>query len=1033
MVRPSTDSGLTAMSAPRKPSLAPSAATTAATNGAQSTAAASTSMNDPMSRNGTPFASVGDLLWQHGYYSDVTLDFNDQAAMCATLGLEPRLHLHAAVLAQCAFFASQLRSLVTAARAPARGKPVPAARNVVIKMPGRSSALDLQAFYTALRLLYTKRFDDELAAANEDAPDLAVAVLGVCVELEWDEGVHECWQWLAKYCRPVVPRSRPRVGTASSLATAATTVRTEDLASEEEMEEEVDVHDGNSGGGNFSLLEKLATAYPTLRDLYDTEVAAAEEAAGRASTEHHPPGTPQSAHLTLQPDGGEGMESVPDGGSGSNGTSSRRPSADAGSDGANVDVPVPVVPSAEELRGSLILDLGEKDENDPDRTEADLADESDDEEEDRLQARYGDDGVPESARVGSYLNLTTLAQLLLNAAQAYSVISTSDANPTAAGSTLPHDATDDPDLAEYLALDRMVKLELEHNAHDLDTTNHLAVSGEALLGAMDQVLTDVAQLSIQYLRAADPRAPPPTAGTSGEVPLRLLALGRMATYLLKRATEHAILNGHRMLLVLQYVAKFEYLISTIARDSIVAAVPASMRPPGTDTTTHRQQVAHDLLHNLLPTVFVETYAFILELQVPSNTADRYLTSAQATAMAIRVLQLVSHPRWRATLRAYLCTADTPWDAYLALLMDEILDRRDRKELITALILTQRLGAEVARHHYPDLHVARRDRAGWIPRRLRRNTSQNSLRSTSAASTTYAVSGALSSAVVAQHRGSAPPKGASGRVHRRQSTYRKVLLRRHSVLTPDMQRQLEEMLELDAAATAGRRSAEFGLSVPSTPASAVGSSPLGEADKGCDAQVDSGAAAAAAPASASASADQDDKVLGKAKHLQSSFSSDENYVTTESSSDGDELDDHVHQRAPAVVEDLAKTAATVADSPEYARILAESHLTLPDLPTAVAPKATGAATAPEHAPLHEIMAGRATLQRMAQERYLVALAAGATAAVVPRPSAASAVESDGAVPSATAAAAAPSPASSTIGRWRRLRNPLRKSKSRETDA
>ncbi|KAJ3361082.1 hypothetical protein GGF32_007769 [Allomyces javanicus] len=1020
------------MSAPRKPSLAPSAATTAATNGAHSTAtAASTAiMRDPTSRHGAPFASVGDLLWQHGYYSDVTLDFNDQAAMCAALRLEPRLHLHAAVLAQCAFFASQLRSLVAAARAPARGKPVPAARNVVIKMPGRSSALDLQAFYTALRLLYTKRFNAELSAAHEDAPDLAVAVLGVCVELEWDEGVHECWQWLAKYCRPVVPQSRPRVGTASSLATAATTVRTEDLVGEEEEQEEAEV-DANSGGGNFSLLEKLATAYPTLRDLYDTEVAAAEEAAGRASTEHHPPGTPQSAHLTLQPDGGEGVESVPAGRSGSNGSSSRRPSADAASaesDGADVTVPVPAVPSAEELRGSLILDLGEKDENDPDRTEADLDDASDDGDDDHL-ARYGDDGVPESARVGSYLNLTTLAQLLLNAAQAYSVISTTDANPTAAGSTLPHDATEDPDLAEYLALDRMVKLELEHNAHDLDTTNHLAVSGEALLGAMDQVLTDVAQLSIQYLRAADPRAPPPAAGTSGDVPLRLLALGRMATYLLKRSTEHAILNGHRMLLVLQYVAKFEYLISTIAHDSVVAAVPASMRPPGTDVTTHRQQVAHDLLHNLLPTVFVETYAFILELQVPSNTADRYLTSAQATAMAIRVLQLVSHPRWRATLRAYLCTADTPWDAYLALLMDEILDRRDRKELITALILTQRLGAEVARHHYPDLHVARRDRAGWIPRRLRRNSSQNSLRL--GVSTTYAASGALSSAVVAQHRGSAPPKGAGGRVHRRQSTYRKVLLRRHSVLTPDMQRQLEEMLELDAAAAAGRRSAEFGLSVPSTPASAVASSPLGAADNS-DGQADAGAAPAAT-ASSSTNADQDAKVLGKAKHLQSSFSSDENYATTESS-DGDELDDHVHEHAPAIVEDLAKTAATVADSPEYARILAESHLTLPDQPTAVAPKATAAAAAPEHAPLHEIMAGRATLQRMAQERYLVALAAGATAAVVPRPSAASAVEpTDRAVLNATAAAAAPSPASSTIGRWRRLRNPLRKSKSRETDS
>ncbi|KNE73356.1 hypothetical protein AMAG_17507 [Allomyces macrogynus ATCC 38327] len=971
-------------------------------------------MYDPTTRSGAPFASVGDLLWQHGYYSDVTLDFNDQAAMCAALGLEPRLHLHAAVLAQCAFFASQLRSLVAAARAPARGKPAPAARNVVIKMPGRSSALDLQAFYTALRLLYTKRFNAELAAARDDAPDLAVAVLGVCVELEWDEGVHECWQWLAQYCRPAVPRGRPRGGTTSSLATAATTMRTEDLVGEEEVEEEVD---GNSGGGgNFSLLEKLATAYPTLRDLYDTEVAAAEKAAGRASTEHHPPGTPQSAHLTLQPDGGEGVESVPEG-SGSNDTFSRRSSADAAaeSDGIDVAVPAPAVPSAEELRGSLILDLGEKDENDPDRTEADLDDASDDGEDDD-HARYGDDGVPESARVGSYLNLTTLAQLLLNAAQAYSVISTTDANPTAAGSTLPHDATDDPDLAEYLALDRMVKLELEHNAHDLDMNNHLAVSGEALLAAMDQVLTDVAQLSIQYLRGADPRAPPPATGTSGDVPLRLLALGRMATYLLKRATEHAILNGHRMLLVLQYVAKFEYLISTIAHDSVVVATPASMRPPGTDVTTHRQQVAHDLLHNLLPTVFVETYAFILELQVPSNTADRYLTSAQATAMAIRVLQLVSHPRWRTTLRAYLCTADTPWDAYLALLMDEILDRRDRKELITALILTQRLGAEVARHHYPDLHVARRDRAGWIPRRLRRNASQNSFRSTAAASTTFAPSGALSSAVVAQHRGSAPPKGAGGRVHRRQSTYRKVLLRRHSVLTPDMQRQLEEMLELDAGRGRG------------TPVGRVWAVE-GQDDAG--AGTAAAAAFAAAATSASNGADQGVKVLGKAKHLQSSFSSDESYVTTESSSDGDELDDHVHERAPPVVEDLAKTAATVADSPEYARILAESHLTLPDLPTAVAPKAT-AVPAPDHAPLHEIMAGRATLQRMAQERYLVALAAGATAAVVPRPSAVSAVEPERAMLSATVAAA-PSSASSTIGRWRRLRNPLRKSKSRETDS
>ncbi|KAI9183033.1 hypothetical protein H9P43_003949 [Blastocladiella emersonii ATCC 22665] len=910
----------------------------------------------------TPALAIGAMLWRRGYYSDVTLDFGASGTgsePCAALGIPRFLYLHAAVLAQCGFFAAQLAHLVRGASPFAGFGSGAAPRAMTVRVPDRPNREDMVAFYTTLRLLYTKRFTHEFsgarwAPADHEYPDaqpvangealvavaggadLAVGVLAVCLEVEWDEGVRETWRWLVDYCARIQ---------------------------------------------NDSLLGKLTTAYPELAALDATPTSLAPTAAAAAvdddgssvsggtgsslgngapasTTPTSPyPGTPASAH--------RGLVDVED------------------EQSASVETPgSPPVPDARTLRGELA-------------------------------AHDSAEVYPDDATEGSYLTLSALIQLLLNAAQAYAEFS--------AGAGTSAEPTEQS--TNYLALDAMVRDELAGNpsapaARDLDEGDETAahINGEAFLGAMDSILTDLAQNTHRHLSGR--RAP--DAAAAEDPALAILTLSRMAAYLLRRSTEAAVLPGHRMLLVLQFVSKVEYLVSTASHARVHAsrglALTAAASAAADDP---RGRAQHDLLHNLLPTLWVDTYPYVLELILPSNEAARYLSSAQIAAISIRLLQLASHARWRTTLRYYLCAADAPWDAYFALLIDSVLEKRHRKELITALVLSQRLGVEIAAHHFPDLHITRRDRfAKWSLRGSNKSTTVSS--SSAAIGGTWAASGsALSPAILALHTAAAatpqpgsgsgaPKRTASGRsipVQRRQSVYRNAVLKRHSVMTPEMQQRLDEMLALSSTSTSA---------APST-----------------------GVVPAAAPVSHSPGSSRRLSVV--IEILESSGDADdeedagahEDYITEESdvgptdderssessssSDEGDEADAAPKPASPTDAERFAEEmtpcdydAALGLSPPSSTAVAAagDAHVVVPrpgTHPAATLDASTVHPSAPATPalPAHEIMAGARTLQRMAHERHLVARAQAFTEPVPGSIGAAPIPRSSWAAPATTA--------------------------------
>ncbi|KAI9140847.1 hypothetical protein BKA69DRAFT_1078042, partial [Paraphysoderma sedebokerense] len=113
----------------------------------------------------------------------------------------------------------------------------------------------------------------------------------------------------------------------------------------------------------------------------------------------------------------------------------------------------------------------------------------------------------------------------------------------------------------------------------------------------------------------------------------------------------------------------------------------------------------------------------------------YLTSSQILAFTIRLLQLISHPCWRTTLSYHLYSpvptsstspsspffpasvhtksqlskpTSSPWDIYLAILLNRYFtpqNRKEKKELMSAIILSQMMGIEVSKHHFPDIHIS----------------------------------------------------------------------------------------------------------------------------------------------------------------------------------------------------------------------------------------------------------------------------------------------------------------------------------------
>jgi hypothetical protein len=131
-------------------------------------------------------SSVGTLLWTHGYYSDVMLTLGDESDA-------PVAHLHSIVLGQAQYFALQLAPLIDAAKpSTSSTNPPTCPRAAIIRVPDRPSPLDQWAFWTVLELMYTK--DSDLL--RQKPLESILAVLSVCLELEWQEGVNLAWSEL---------------------------------------------------------------------------------------------------------------------------------------------------------------------------------------------------------------------------------------------------------------------------------------------------------------------------------------------------------------------------------------------------------------------------------------------------------------------------------------------------------------------------------------------------------------------------------------------------------------------------------------------------------------------------------------------------------------------------------------------------------------------------------------------------------------------------------------------------------------------
>ncbi|KAL7749111.1 hypothetical protein RI367_005516 [Sorochytrium milnesiophthora] len=663
------------------------------------------------------YPSVGELLWRSHMYSDVTLVFDDEQHRWEDLHIPSRLMLHALVLAQCDFFKVQLAHLLPAStdgvhNAMGGAQAIGAltkerGKNVIVKLPGRASADEMIAFYTTIRLMYTKQFDSEFSSASNSA-DTAVGVLGVCIDIGWDEGIEKSWTWLARFCDTVL-------------------------------------------GGNRSLLDKLTIAYPTLSECW-SEMISADTAASTAE----PSATDHDASGNNNDD--------------NDGDNCQSPALLKGVEVAPVDdaaptplesptsqsfITLPPIPSAEVIKADVVYD-----------------------------------GLAPSDRDGSFFSVGALTQLLLNAAE-LSARSLQDTT-TVADAAPPASQIDFETLDELVRTELSSNATLWQSGHrrssDAAQVAHgPSVNGEATVAAFDTVLTRLADVTLKICTHASFSSHKATSSIDILPPalsLSLLAYGRQLTYILRKITASqasdnapALLTPeHKIVLVQQFISKFEFLLSSVSEHARIlrsrhsafkeqqqytlqhsgqrggmslprfatfhgtAPELSSTQPRGNSSQSNKVQseahadqlqLLHDLLNNLLPTVYIETYPYILSLLLPARIPylSHYLSSDQILAFTIRLVQLVSHPSWRTTLAYFLCdtkptttaaasgagpyrwAADggqsvSAWDAFLSLVLTHVLTtRRQRKELTSAIVMSQQLGIEIAKHHLPDLHIA----------------------------------------------------------------------------------------------------------------------------------------------------------------------------------------------------------------------------------------------------------------------------------------------------------------------------------------
>ncbi|CAG8733892.1 1204_t:CDS:1, partial [Cetraspora pellucida] len=142
------------------------------------------------------YPSVGELLWDNGkMYSDVRLSFEDREGLAVRAGIPSELRLHSIVLFQSQFFKEQLSQTSSNISSLPKSN-MRKEKQIIVKLPYRVNEEDMINFYCTLKLMYTKKWDSELA--NNLAK--GVGCLSVCWEIGFHEGIEACWKWLVRKC-----------------------------------------------------------------------------------------------------------------------------------------------------------------------------------------------------------------------------------------------------------------------------------------------------------------------------------------------------------------------------------------------------------------------------------------------------------------------------------------------------------------------------------------------------------------------------------------------------------------------------------------------------------------------------------------------------------------------------------------------------------------------------------------------------------------------------------------------------------------
>ncbi|CAG8534320.1 5417_t:CDS:1, partial [Scutellospora calospora] len=142
------------------------------------------------------YPSVGELLWDNGkMYSDVRLSFEDREGLATRAGIPSELRLHSIVLFQSQFFKEQLSQTSSNISSLPKSN-MKKEKQIIVKLPYKVNEEDMVNFYCTLKLMYTKKWDTELA--NNLAK--GVGCLSVCWEIGFHEGIEACWKWLVRKC-----------------------------------------------------------------------------------------------------------------------------------------------------------------------------------------------------------------------------------------------------------------------------------------------------------------------------------------------------------------------------------------------------------------------------------------------------------------------------------------------------------------------------------------------------------------------------------------------------------------------------------------------------------------------------------------------------------------------------------------------------------------------------------------------------------------------------------------------------------------